>query len=91
MPPDVLWSRRGPAASPEQAITSVHQFLERCRAWATEREIPKLMERLEASPTPDDAARLHQWTTWVAFLDHAVNELQEGTLDRWFPSSGEEG
>jgi hypothetical protein len=61
----------------------VAAFLGRCRAWGTEREIPATLERLRAAPTPGDAARLHQWTTWVSFLDHAVGELDRGELDAW--------
>ena len=83
-----LWSRRGGPAPPEQAITTVHGFLERCRSWGTDREIPKLLARLSASATTSDAARLHQWTTWVAFLDHAIQELEDGTLDSWFGDPG---
>lgn len=61
----------------------VTSFLRRCRGWGSEREIPATLERLRADPTPKDAARLHQWTTWVAFLDHALGELERGELDRW--------
>ena len=84
MPADPLWSRRQPAPDPEQAISSVHDFLTRCRSWGTDREIPSLLERLADTPSPSDAAKLHQWTTWVAFLDHALEELRDGTLDHWF-------
>ena len=84
MSADPLWKRRGSTASAEQAITSVHQFLERCRTWGTEREIPKLLARLAEHATPSDASRLHEWTTWVAFVDHAMAELESGTLDHWF-------
>ncbi|MBX2797183.1 MAG: hypothetical protein KTR31_05930 [Myxococcales bacterium] len=84
MPADPLWDRRGPPADPARAITSVHDFLERCRAWGTDRQIPELLERLQQAPSPTDAAKLHQWTTWVAFLDHALSELRDGTLDPWF-------
>jgi hypothetical protein len=61
----------------------VAAFLRRCRAWGTEREIPITLERLRADPTPKDAARLHQWTTWVAFLDRALTEIDHGDLDHW--------
>ena len=84
MSSEPLWTRREVAAAPEQAITSVHHFLQKCRAWGTEREIPKLLARLSEQPTPGDAAKLHQWTSWVAFLDHAAAELEEGKLDPWF-------
>lgn len=89
MPSDPLWSRRGPPAPPEQAIRSVHDFLERCRAWGTERELPKRLARFQADPDPANAASLHQWATWVAFLDHALAELEDGTLDSWFGAGDE--
>lgn len=69
---------------PEVAKAIVREFLERCRGWGTDREIPKQLERLRVDPNPIDAAKLHQWTTWVAFLDHARRELDDGTLDHWF-------
>jgi hypothetical protein len=61
----------------------VRTFLGRCRTWGTEREIPRTLDRLAQDATPSDAARLHQWTTWVAFLDHALGELDRGDLDPW--------
>lgn len=75
---------RRPEVAPEDAVAVSHAFLVRCRAWATEREIPKLLARLAEHPTPADAARLHQWTTWRDFVDHALRELESGTLDGWF-------
>lgn len=69
----------------------VLDFLARCRAWGAEREIPKLMGRLAADPTPADAAKLHQWTTWVQFVDHATGEVADGQLDDWFRPSGGPG
>ena len=79
-----LWARRDDAPAPEAAITAVHAFLKQARAWGTDREIPKLLAALQASSSPEHAARLHQWTTWVAFVDHALQELEDGTLDDWF-------
>ena len=75
---------RQPDVAAEDAVAIVHDFLEKCRSWATEREIPKLLARLEADAMTEDAAKLHQWTTWRDFVDHALHELEDGTLDRWF-------
>lgn len=70
--------------APEDRRRAVRDFLVRARAWGTDREIPTTLARLQEGPTPKDAARLHQWTTWVAFLDHALAELDRGQLDDWF-------
>ncbi len=69
---------------PEVARAIVRDFLIRCRGWGADREIPKQLDRLRADPNPTDAARLHQWTSWVAFVDHALRELDAGDLDHWF-------
>jgi hypothetical protein len=74
---------------PAEAVKVVHEFLRKCRDWATEREIPARIERLQADPTPEQAAKLHAWTSWVAFVDHATRELEDGTLDHWFTGGGE--
>jgi hypothetical protein len=71
------------AADLEARRRLVHGFLLRCRAWGTDLEIPKSLGKLTAEPNPADAARLHQWTSWVAFLDHALGELDRGELDGW--------
>lgn len=70
--------------SPDDQKRVVLDFLARCRAWGTDREIPNLLARLGSSATPGDAAKLHQWTTWVAFIDHATREVEGGDLDHWF-------
>ncbi|MEN0065617.1 MAG: hypothetical protein AAGA48_25980 [Myxococcota bacterium] len=62
----------------------VRDFLVRCRAWGTDLEIPKLLGRLNEEANPGDAAKLHQWTSWVAFVDHAIHEVDHGELDDWF-------
>jgi len=72
-----------PEPTPEQKRAVIRDFLRQCRTWGTEREIPGALARLAQAPTSADAARLHQWTTWVEFIDHAQHELDEGTLDRW--------
>lgn len=87
MPADPLWRQPSAAVSGADAVAVVHDFLRRCRAWGTEREIPALLEALASDPSPAAAAKLHQWTTWVAFVDHALAELEDGSLDRWFDSA----
>lgn len=78
---------RTPVMQPADAVTAVHGFLVRCREWGTDREIPKLLGRLTASATPEDAAKLHAWASWVRFVDHALEELESGHLDGWFDGS----
>ena len=70
--------------SPDEQKRVVLEFLARCRAWGAEREIPKLVGRLTDAASPADAAKLHQWTTWVEFVDHATQEVVSGDLDHWF-------
>lgn len=68
---------------PRDAAVIVHRFLERCRAWGAEREVPARIERVRNRPVPEEAAGLHAWTAWVAFVDHALRELESGELDHW--------
>ncbi len=84
-PPERLWDLP-PAGevAPQDRLRVVAEFLERSRAWGTDREIPTTLRRLAERPTSKDAARLHAWTTWVEFLDHALAELRDGRLDDWF-------
>ncbi len=70
--------------APEDAVVVAHAFMQKLRAWAVDREIPKLMKRLDGDATVADAVKLQQWTTWRDFVEHAIGELEEGTLDRWF-------
>ncbi|MEQ1568617.1 MAG: hypothetical protein ABMA64_23465 [Myxococcota bacterium] len=83
--PDRLFDPdRAPQVDPADAVLVVHQFLERCVAWAEEQEMPKRIERMSSAPTPEHAAALHQWASWIVFVRHAQRELEAGTLDRWF-------
>jgi hypothetical protein len=75
---------RAPAVDPADAVVVVHRFLERCAAWGAEREIPARLERMRIDPSPENAAKLHAWASWVAFVRHALQELESGALDRWF-------
>lgn len=80
-----LWDPSAPLpADPAEAVAAVRRFLLRARAWGTDREIPRRIERLRAAATPEEAAKLHAWTTWVSFCDHALGELERGELDHWF-------
>ncbi len=69
---------------PEDAVHEVRRFLVKCRDWATEQELPKRRAQVQHDDDPDVAARLHGWLTYVRFLEHTLQELDEGTLDRWF-------
>ena len=69
---------------PEESIAIVHNFLQKCLQWAEEKEIPKTLESLQNSPSPEAAARLHQWTSYRDFTRHTLRELEDGTLDHWF-------
>ena len=73
--------------APEDAVAVAHAFLEQLRAWAVDREIPKLAGRLAEDATVADAVKMQQWTTWRDFVDHALGELEDGTLDGWFRGS----
>jgi hypothetical protein len=73
-----------PDIDPRDAIMVTHRFLVRCRDYARDLEIPKRTERFQADPSPENAAKLHQWATRVAFVEHAMHELEAGTLDGWF-------
>ena len=77
-----------PEIPPDQAARVVRAFLLRCRAWGADREIPEQLAHLAQDPSPDRAAKLYQWTTWVAFVDHALHELDAGKLDHWFADDG---
>ena len=83
--PEPLYSPEdSPELEPAAALQAAHRFLGQCRAWATEREIPKRTARVAEGAGAGDAARLHAWVSMVAFIDHAVRELEDGTLDHWF-------
>jgi hypothetical protein len=97
--PDPLFQRGAPLPDPAQGVQAAHHFVERCRRWAAEREVPRRLAEL-ADPALDPrqraerAARLHEWLAFAAFLDHARRELEDGTLDAWFleaPAGGTSG
>lgn len=71
---------------PREAILAVHAFLRRCRDYARDMQIPERVERFHTHPTPEHAAKLYQWASWIAFVEHALREIEEGTLDGWFMS-----
>lgn len=75
---------RRPDIAPEDAVVVVHDFLRRARAWATEREIPKRVQRVSAGGSHTEAAKLAAWVAWRDFVDHALGELEDGRLDHWF-------
>lgn len=78
---------RSVAVAPADAVRVVEAFLERCRAWAIEREIPKRLARVSETHDPAEAAKLHEWVAWERFVEHALAELRDGTLDSWFTGS----
>jgi len=69
---------------PRDAVRVAHAFMQRCRTWAVEVELPKRRGRVQHSDAPEHAAKLHGWLTYLAFLDHTLAELEDGTLDHWF-------
>lgn len=81
---------RTPDVAAEDAIVVVHDFLRRARQWATEREIPKRLGRVEGGAGHDEAAKLAAWVAWRDFVDHALRELEDGTLDGWFDTQHED-
>lgn len=72
-----------PSIDGRDAAAVVHRFLVRCRAWGADREVPARLERVRNHPVPEEAAKLHAWVAWVAFVDHALRELESGKLDDW--------
>lgn len=86
-----LWDpARQPEVAPEDAVVVVHRFLERVRAWAAEREIPARTQRVATELDPAEAAKLHAWIAYLRFTEHALAELEDGTLDRWFADHRED-
>lgn len=74
--------------APEDQAAVVMAFLERCRKWALEEEIPKRTARVAEGMDPAEAAKLHGWVTYLRFTEHAMREVEDGTLDAWFRDSG---
>jgi hypothetical protein len=72
---------RKPEVAPEDAVLVVHDFVGKCRAWAVG-EIAK--REATAAGDPVATAKLEAWRSYLAFTDHTLRELEEGTLDRWF-------
>lgn len=82
-----------PQVSPQDAAVVAHRFLTRCRDWARDREIPRRLEQVGEGLDPVAAGRLHAWVAWMRFCEHALTEIEDGTLDAWFqadaPPEGE--
>lgn len=75
---------RDVSVAPQDAVVIAHAFVEKCRQWALEREIPRRTQRLAAQHDPLEAEKLAAWRSYVTFLDHTLRELEDGTLDGWF-------
>ena len=58
----------------EQSIVTA--FLERCNTYA-KASIARKKERGENKEIP-------RWEAYVEFNQHAIEEIADGTLDRWF-------
>jgi hypothetical protein len=70
-----LWAGHPtPPDDPAQALAAAHAFVTRCRAWA----VDELARRAE-NGKPREA-----WESYLAFTDHTLQELENGTLDHWF-------
>lgn len=80
-----------PDVAPEDAVAVVHRFLQRARAWAEVEEIPKRLERVRTTLDLDAASKLQAWVAWLRFTEHALRELEDGTLDGWFVPEGSPG
>jgi hypothetical protein len=72
------------AAPPAERVAIARRFVLQCLDWANEREIPKHMQRVAAEPKAEDASKLKDWLTFRDFLQHALEELEDGRLDGWF-------
>ena len=77
-----------PELLPSDALAITHEFLLFCRQWAVEKEIPKRRAELRDSNDPERVARLTAWESYIEFTDHAIHELESGTLDHWFERRG---
>lgn len=80
---------RDAPVDPRDAVRVARDFLLRCRAWGADREVPRRVAALAHEATPERAAALHAWTSWVTFCDHALAELERGALDHWFTRGDE--
>lgn len=58
---------------------TVVAFLERCNAYAR-----ASIERKEARGDIED---IPKWEAYIEFNEHAIGEINDGTLDRWFSTS----
>ena len=85
MRPEPLFDpARALEVDPRDAVRVAHRFVQQCRTWAIERELPARRARVQHGDAPEAAAKLHAWLSYVAFLDHTLHELEDGTLDHWF-------
>ena len=73
-----------PDVAPEDAVAIVHDFVRRCRDWATELELPKRRARVQDAPSEADVVGLLRWISYLEMTEHTLRELEDGTLDRWF-------
>ena len=63
--------------------TAVASFLKKCNAYA-EASIQRKRERGEEADVP-------KWEAYIEFNQHALEEIANGTLDRWFDDTNETG
>jgi len=82
-------AKRDTVVDPKDAVVVVHRFLLRCKAWAEELEIPKREAQLAEDPSPALQKKLDAWHSYLAFTEHTLKELEDGTLDRWFHAPNE--
>lgn len=61
--------------------TTVATFLRKCNEYAR-----ASIERKIAREEPDEIAR---WEAYIEFNEHALEEIANGTLDRWFTDAPE--
>ena len=59
--------------------TAVASFLKKCNAYARN-SIQRKKERGEEEEIP-------KWEAYIEFNEHALEEIANGTLDRWFADS----
>lgn len=70
-----LWEAHpAPPADPGEALAAAHAFVTRCRVWAVD-ELARRAENGKATGA---------WESYLAFTDHTLHELENGTLDDWF-------
>lgn len=69
-----LFQTPGPLGPPYARLRAAHDFVSRCIQYAQ----TEVSRRREAGRDPTE------WESYLRFQQHALRELEDGTLDAWF-------